>query len=297
MGFDVVTFGSAMMDAFVETDTKEANGYLQIPYGCKQLMKSLFFEIGGGGTNTAVAFSRLGLKTGYIGKVGKDKNGESVLNMLKKEKITFLGKVTSGETSGFSVVLISRDRHRSILAHKGINNTISKKDVKSFQTKWLYFSSMMKQSFKTQLNLAKEYKKKDVKIAFNPSEYLIGKEDLKPLLKIIDVLIVNKEEASLLTKEKDPLKGIHKLGPKIVAITDERRTVYCYDGNKVYKITPKKTKVADKTGAGDAFSAAFVAGLIKNKSIEYSLKLGVEEARSVVRYMGAKNILLRRKIK
>ncbi len=67
--------------------------------------------------------------------------------------------------------------------------------------------------------------------------------------------------------------------------------------NTNHFLTPKKTKVADKTGAGDAFSAAFVAGLIKNKSIEYSLKLGVEEARSVVRYMGAKNILLKRKIK
>ena len=155
---------------------------------------------------------------------------------------------------------------------------------------------MMKQSFKTQLNLAKEYKKKGVKIAFNPSEYLMGKENLKPLLKIIDVLIVNKEEAGLLTKDKNKLKGIAKLGPKIIVITNERREVNCYDGNKVYSIKPPKVKVADKTGAGDAFSAAFVTGLIRNKSIEYSLKLGIEEARSVVKYMGAKNILLRMKI-
>ncbi len=296
MKFDVVTFGSAMMDAFVETNTKEANGYLQIPYGCKQLMKSLFFEIGGGGTNTAVAFSRLGLKTGYIGKVGKDKNGESVLDMLKKEKIEFLGKVTGGDTSGFSVVLISKERHRSILAHKGINDTISENEVNPFNTRWLYLSSMMKKSFQTQLKLAKKLKKRGVKIAFNPSEYLIGRENLKPLLKIADVLIVNKEEANLLTKDKDKLKGIAKLGPKIVVITDERREVSCYDGNRVYTIKPPRVKIADKTGAGDAFSAAFIAGLVKNKSIEYCLKLGVKEAVSVVRHMGAKNILLKMKI-
>ncbi len=296
MKFDVVTFGSAMMDAFVETNTKENNGYLHIPYGCKQLMKSLFFEIGGGGTNTSVAFSRLGLKIGYIGKVGNDKNGESVLDMLKKEKIEFLGKVIKGDTSGFSVVLISKARYRSILAYKGINDTISEKDVKSFSTKWLYLSSMMKKSFQTQLKLAKRLKKKDVKIAFNPSEYLIGKENLKPLLKITDVLIVNKEEANLLTKEKDKLKGIAKLGPRIVVITDERGEVTCYAGDRFYSIKPPKTKIADKTGAGDAFSAAFVAGLIKNKSIEYCLKLGVKEAVSVVKHMGAKNNLLKMKI-
>ena len=273
MKFDVVTFGSAMMDAFVETNTKEANGYLQIPYGCKQLMKSLFFEIGGGGTNTAVAFSRLGLKTGYIGKVGKDKNGEGVLDMLRREKIEFLGKITKGDTSGFSVVLISKARYRSILAHKGINDTISEEDIKPFSTKWLYFSSMMKISFQTQLKLAKRLKKKGVKIAFNPSEYLIGREDLKPLLRITDVLIVNKEEANLLTKDKDKLKGIAKLGPRIVVITNERRAVYCYDRNRVYSVKPPKVKIADKTGAGDAFSAAFVAGLVKVKPIEYCLKL------------------------
>ncbi len=296
MKFDVVTFGSAMMDAFVETNTEEERGHLIIPYGCKQLMKSLFFEIGGGGTNTAVAFSRLGLKTGYIGKIGNDKNGESVEDMLKKEKIEFLGTITKGKTSGFSVVLISKARYRSILAHKGINDTISEKDVKPFNTKWLYFSSMMKKSFQTQLKLARKYKKKGVKIAFNPSEYLVGKEDLKSLLKIVDVLIVNKEEANLLTKDKDKLKGLAKLGPKTVVITDERREVTCYDGNRTYNIKPPRVKIADKTGAGDAFSAAFVAGLIKNKPIEYCLKLGVKEAVSVVRHMGAKNILLKMKI-
>lgn len=295
--FEVVCFGSAMVDAFVQTDTTEERGHLIIPYGCKQLMKSLFFEIGGGGTNTSVAFSRLGLKTGYIGKVGSDQNGNSVLGMLKKEKVSFLGRKTLGETSGFSVVLVSRDKHRSILAYKGINDMISKRDVKSFETKWLYLSSMMGESFHTQLELAKEQKREGARIAFNPSEYLIKAKNLREFLKLTDVLILNKEEAGLLVKGEDKLKGLYNLGPRIVVITDGERKVYCYDGKKVYTISPKKMKKVDKTGAGDAFSSGFVAGLIRNKPIEFCLKLGVREAESVIKHVGAKNNLLRMKLK
>ena len=87
--------------------------------------------------------------------------------------------------------------------------------------------------------------------------------------------------------------------PGIVVITDERRAVYCYDSStkKTYSIVPKKLKVIGKTGAGDAFASGFIAGLIKNKSIEYSLKLGVRESASVIKYIGAKNRLLKMKLK
>ena len=295
--FEVVCFGSAVIDAFVKTDFKEDSKKIMIPFGCKMLMKDLYFEVGGGGTNTSVAFSRLGLKTGYIGKIGDDKYGEQVLDLLKKEKITFLGNKVKGETNGFSVVLVSKKLNRSILTYKGINNEIGLKDVKKFQTNLLYLSSLMEKSFKTQISLAKKLKKKGTKIAFNPSEYLIKEINLNNFLKLCDILIVNKEEAELLTKEKNKLKGLSKMGPGIVVITDERRRAYCYDKTKTYSIDPPKLKIVEKTGAGDAFAAGFVAGLIKKKPIEYCLKLGVREAGAVIRHIGAKNNLLKMKLK
>tara|TARA_Y100000310_G_scaffold91480_2_gene88848 strand:+ start:3086 stop:3982 length:897 start_codon:yes stop_codon:yes gene_type:complete len=295
--FHIVCFGSAVVDAFVRSKFKEDNNNLLIPLGCKMLMKDLYFEIGGGGTNASVAFSRLGLKTGYIGKVGNDKNGERILDLLKKEKITFLGEKVKEETSGFSAVLISDKLNRSILTYKGINDKIDSDNIKKFQTDWLYLSSLMNKSLETQIKLSKKLKKNKTKIAFNPSEYLIRKVNLKSLLKLCDVLIVNKEEAALLTKEKDKLKGIYGMGPNLVVITDERRTVYAYDGVNTYSINPPKLKVVEKTGAGDAFAAGFVAGLIKNKPIKYCLKLGIRESSSVIKHTGAKNNLLRMKLK
>ena len=297
MKFDIVTFGSAVVDMFMFTDAPEINHKVVYPVGSKVLAKDFKLDIGGGGTNTATAFARLGLKTGFIGVIGDDRNSEAILDLLKKEKIAFLGQIEKNSTSGCSVILDSREHNRTILTYKGINNKLKYGKIKKFSTGWLYYSSLLGKSLEAQIRLAKAMKKKGVKMAFNPSEYLIKKVNLKPLFKLCDVLIVNKEEARLLVKKGDLLIGLHKLGPKIVAITNKGDTVWASDGIKKYSIKPnKKVKVLERTGAGDAFASGFVAGLIRNKRIEKCLKLGVEESEAVIGHFGAKNKLIRRKL-
>ena len=83
--FDVITFGSAVIDVFVYTDLAEKAGSVCYNVGSKILIKDLKFDTGGGGTNTAVAFSRLGFRTGYVGKIGRDANGQRVLDLIEKE--------------------------------------------------------------------------------------------------------------------------------------------------------------------------------------------------------------------
>ena len=298
MKFDVVTFGSAVVDAFVDTDVSEEKGFMQYKVGDKMLIKSLKFEIGGGGTNTAVAFSRLGLKTGYIGEFGEDVNGKRILDLLKNERIEFLGKIVRGELTGYSVILDSKDHDRTILTYKGANDEISPRDIKKFESKWMYYSSLLGKSFETQKEIAKEFVKNGGRIAFNPSSYLIKNKNLSSLLKLTHILILNKEEAAMLTREKDLLVGLHRLGPKIVVITDRDKMISCYDGNEKYFLKPHQNlKVVERTGAGDAFASGFVAGQIVGKTIEESLKLGLAEGESVITSRGAKNKLLRMKLR
>ena len=299
MKFDVITFGSAVVDVFVNTDISEKRNFISYPVGSKILIKELRFDIGGGGTNTAVAFSRFGLKTGCICGIGDDSDGEEILSLLKKEKITFLGKQEKKAKSGYSIVLDSKEKNRTILTYKGVNDNLSLDEInlKEIKTKWLYYSSLLGQSFETQKKLARILKKKGTKLAFNPSSYLIKRVNLDSILKLCDILILNKKEARMLTKNKDLLVGLNKLGPKIVIITDKSNLIGCYDGVKKYFLRPNNIKVVERTGAGDAFASGFVAGLIKGKSIEYCLKLGLRESESVIRYFGAKNNLLRMKLK
>jgi len=299
--FDIITFGSAVIDIFVKTNINDNGRSMSYPVGSKILIKDLRFNIGGGGTNTAVAFSRFGLKTGYIGKVDRDFGGKQILELLKKEKIEFLGKVENNPdiVGGYSIILDSKENDRTILTYKGINDDIKSSDInsKEIKTKWLYISSLLGNSFKTAEILAKNLHNKGVKIAFNPSEYMIKEENLKELLKICDILSLNKEEARLLTKNKDLLLGLRNLGPKIVVITNKDKGAISYNGDRKYNITPHKIRIAERTGAGDAFASGFVAGQMCGKSIEYSLKLGLEESESVIKHQGAKIGLMRRKLK
>jgi ribokinase len=299
MKFDMVSFGSAVIDVFVLTDISEEKNFISYPAGGKILIKDLKFDIGGGGTNTAVAFSRLGFKTGCICKLGKDENGRKIYELLKKEKVIFLGRAIEGELTGYSVILDSKGGERTILTYKGANDKIKFEDIAGFKTKWLYLSSLLGTSFETQKKLAGIMKKRGTKIAFNPSSYLIKNENLDSILKITDILILNKEEAGMLVehKEKDLLKGLYNLTKGIVVITDKNKLISCYDGKEKYFLKPHNIKVVERTGAGDAFASGFVAGRMAGKTIKECLKLGLRESESVIKYFGAKNNLLRFNLK
>ncbi|VVB77667.1 putative sugar kinase [uncultured archaeon] len=304
MGFDIVTFGSAVIDTFVNTDIGEKNHLFSYPAGGKILINDLKFDIGGGGTNTAVAFSRLGLKTGCICNVGTDVDGKNILDLLKKENVIFLGKVDKSGITGHSVILDSHGGERTILTYKGVNNDISLSElnVKNIETKWLYYSALLGKSFETQKKLAELLHKQGTKIAFNPSSYIIKNLDFFPILKICDVLIVNLEEAEMIckrfNKKGDLFKSINELGPKIVLITNKDKFAVCFDGTRKYSIAPHKNiKVVERTGAGDAFASGFVAGQIAGLSIDKSLELALKESESVIKYFGAKNKLIKMKLK
>lgn len=294
--FDVITFGSAVVDIFMNPALKERKKNLLLPIGSKHVIKEINFSVGGGGTNSAVAFSKLGLKTGFVGKIGKGKNGEIILRSLKQNDVEFLG-LESNDHTGYSVIIDSRKHDRTILTYKGANNTLSFNEIKldKLNSRWFYFSSLMDKSFETQKRIIEYAEKRNIKIAFNPSEYQIklGKNKLKEILNKTEILILNKEEAEMLVGKKEIFNKIHKLGPKIVCITDSQRGSEASDGVYLYKaIAHKGIKCVESTGAGDAYSAGFVYGIISGKTIKESMELGTLNAESVITKKGAKNGLL-----
>jgi ribokinase len=309
--YDVITIGSNTIDAFVYTDrsqsiyirTKnEEESFISYPVGAKLLINDLHFFTGGGGTNSAVALSRLGLKVAYIGKVGNDHNGRIILEELKEENVEFLGSVyrDSRKKTGYSVVLDSLEKKRTVLSYKGANNYLdySEIDLEKIKTKWFYISSMIGKSFTTIEKMADFASKNKIEILFNPSNYLCerGKGYLKNILENTKILILNKEEASLLVGHGEPLekiKSLKELGPKIVIVTDEENPVYGMDNKNIhYKVVPYDIKVIEATGAGDCFSSSFLAGMIKTGNMEFSLRLAIVNSHSVLQFKGAKERLL-----
>jgi len=313
--YDVITVGSNTIDAFVYTDRVESistktltsqSNFICYPLGTKLKINELGFYTGGGGTNTAVCLSRIGLKTGYIGKTGDDLNGNIILDELNKEKIDFLGAISKDEQTGYSVVLDSIERQRTILTYRGANDTLKAEEIdfKKFKTKWFHFSAMMQDSFKTMEEVADFASKNDIKTSFNPNNYLCekGSNFLKKILINLDILILNTEEASHLIVNdhkntkidmKEILQTLKALGPKTVIITDGSNPIYGVDENfNFYTIYPIDIPIIETTGAGDSFASSFLAGIIKTGDFVHAVRLAIANSHSVLGHKGAKNILL-----
>ncbi len=283
--YDVITFGSGLVDAFVRATFKEKGDIMYFPIGTKILVDNITFSIGGGGVNSAMCFSHLGLKVGFVGKIGSGYNGQIILRELNNSRIDFLG-IKSNEHTGYSIILESEKRNRTILTFKAASDNLKFNEInlKQLNTKWFYFTSLGGESFETQKKIAIHAKKNNVKLAYNPSSYHTknGAKFLEPILKNTEFLSLNKEEAKMLVKQGNLYKGLRKLGPKIISITDGENQGGVYDGKLLYRYIPPKVKVKEATGAGDIFGSSFVTGLIKYGDIERALKVAIAHATTAI---------------
>ena len=306
---DVITIGSATKDAYFRSKYDIINSKkirtgvgLCVPFGSKIELDEVMFETGGGATNTAVGFSRMGLKTACICKIGEDSPGKHVLYDLKDEKVntTFTIKVKTKKhqcKTGYSAILEHNNGERTILMDRGLNSSISIKDIKlsKLNTKWLYLAPLSGDSEKIIEPLIKYAKKKKIKVAINPSGHWLKKR--RSILKLADVVIMNQEEASIYTntnynQTKKIFEKLCKL-PGIVVMTRGNKGCFVCDHDQVFQEEIFQSPVTDTLGAGDSFGCGFVSGLIKGLNIPDCIELGSLNATSVLQHVGAKKGLLK----
>ncbi len=292
--FDVITMGSATIDMFA--DTGNALFGKKTPFGSKIRLERLETHTGGGGTNTAVAFSRLGLKTAYMGKIGDDIYGHAIAKELHKENVD-TRYVQHGGQTGQSIILDSKQGDRIILTHKGTNDEFAVKDLENMKTKWIYSSSLQHRAFISFMKVVAHAKMHGIKVAWNPSAYQIkeSRDEVMSMLSLIDVLVFNAEEAELLLgcgKPKEHLMQLNRIGIPYVAITDGKKGAYLSDKGRMFHCEAQNAKVVETTGAGDAFASGLVGGLALKNDMMLGAQIGMNNSASVVSYYGAKNILL-----
>ena len=318
--YDVITIGGSTQDIFVESDRgkifnietiSSKESYLCFDYGAKIEMDNVAYDIGGGACNAAVNLSNLGLNTGIITKIGDDLTAKAITQRFNERNIDTSMVIQSKEdNTGFSIILTSYEGDRTVLTHRGANNTINESEIdfeKINHSKWLYVASLSGESNLVLDKLAEYVENSGVNMAFNPGSTQLkrGIEDLKKTLEKAEILVLNRSEASMVTgiSNKSPeqpsicddnLKEIivklRKYCPNTVVITEGKRGAYAFNGKKLYYCPIFPSKVVSTLGAGDAFSSTFVASMIKyKKNIEKSLKLASINSASVVQSFGAQS--------
>jgi sugar/nucleoside kinase (ribokinase family) len=309
--FDVLSIGDIVTDDFIklldqeEKVEHEKNGeqWLAIPFGTKipfdhrQVIAAV-----GNASNAAIAFARLGLKSGFVTNVGGDQYGRDMIHELGKNNvdISFV-RINPGKKSNYHFVLWYKAERTILIKHEEYNYHWPHLRPSEIP-RWIYFSSISDHAIPYHDQVANWLNANpQVKLAFQPGTFQMeaGTERLSRIYKRTEVLILNREEAVTVGGGKhddihDLIDHLHKLGPKIAVVTDGPKGAYASDGVNCYRMPlyPDPAPPVDRTGAGDAFASTFVAALMKGLSLEDALRWGPVNSMSVVQKVGAVEGLL-----
>ena len=272
---------------------------------------------GGSAANTIVALARLGVNAGFVSTVGNDEEGERILEDLREEGVETRIKIREGYT-GAAVAFVDARGERALYILPGVNARLCTDDIdREFvnHTKFLHTSSFVNiEQLEMQRELAKRIHNK-TKLSFSPgmlcfkyelddltelierSEVVfISADELKSLIKNLSFkkkALPKKQYASDSIKKEDYERGTELLldaGARIVCVTLGEKGCYVADSStgESHLIDAYPTDVVDTTGAGDAFAAGFLFGLLRDKSLYESGKTGKLVASFCIREYGGR---------
>ena len=288
--FDVVGFGALNLDKLFKVN-KLAKAEEE------SFIEDYSETCGGSAANTAVGLARLGCKVGYIGKVGCDREGDVLIQDFCNEGVNTDSVVRAEQgKSGAVMGFVDKKGARALYVNPGVNDTINIDEVNAryaAQAQFLHLTSFVgDESFQTQKKLLDAISN-STQISFDPGALYArrGFAALEPIIRKTYVLMPNVLELTILTGEISYHKGADIMidkGVKIVAVKLGGDGCYVTDGHEQHFIEPFKVDAVDTTGAGDAFCAGFLYGLVNGKSLFECGRLGNFVASRCVMKMGAR---------
>jgi ribokinase len=288
--FDVVGFGALNVDMLLKVNrfagAEEESFIEDYTEAC-----------GGSAANTMVGLARLGLKVGFIGKVASDREGKLQIDCFNTEGVDTNGIVQAKQGKSGSVLgLVDKKGARALYINPGVNDIIESREINLnyvAQTSFLHLSSFVgEKPFRAQKKLVGMLPSA-IKVSFDPGSVYTQKgfAAIEPIIRSSYVLMPNALELEQLTGEPDYGKGADfmiELGVKIVAVKLGSKGCYVTDGQERQRVEAFPVKAVDTTGAGDAFNAGFLYGLINKKSLGECGYLGNLVASRSVMKMGAR---------
>ncbi len=264
-------------------------------------------QAGGNAANTISALAKLGVACGFIGLVASDAYGKLILSEFKKRKID-TSNINVRKQEGFSnssgivETYVDKRGNRALFVKPGANNTLRESDINMNYIKafdYIHISSFVDSK---QLEVQKKIVAKlpkNLKVSFAPGSLYVhrGLKAVLPIIKNTYLLTLAKNEAYHLTGKnyKKAAEYLISLGPKIVVITQGKEGCYIATKHSTFTQKARKVSVIDTTGAGDAFIAGFLFGLLNNQSMGKCAQIGNAIASFSVQNIGARAGLPNRK--
>jgi len=313
----VLCIGSAGKDVFfpvssgivMEADEKlNCEKQFCFGYGGKVHVEDRFCAPGGCACNISIGLSRLSVDAHVLGNIGNDSDGEWIKNVLLEEGVNIENMCTVDDVhTDLSVIIVDANTgERTIFVNRdvGENLIIDSGDVVGFD--WCFVGSLYGNHIQDNMKIIHDaVTKNEIKLVYNPGNNNIAKDEtvVLDLIHHASVVFVNKTEAMKIVSKFDLSYNEEDLSSEywllkilkshiqddagVVVLTDGLRGAWGYDGENLYHTDTINKPVHDSTGAGDAFSSGFFAGLLHGVSLDECMQWGSVNGDAVVDYYGA----------
>ncbi len=271
---EVIAIGESMVSL-----VNEPKGYIRHADGFKTY-------VAGAETNTLIGLSRLGHRTSWVSALGEDELGELILHKVRAEGVDTSEVLRKNKRTGVFFKQISPDGSVDVTYYRE-DSAASNMNIEDIEldvirgAKVLYLTGItlsLSQSARDMLFEVVRQLGDEVKVVFDPNIRLKmwsareARETILKFLPFVDCLIVGRSEVDILLESGDysgALDTFRNYGcSKVVLKLGKDGAMYDFDGVRGEVSNPKHFEEIDPVGAGDAFAAGIVSGLLRQEKAE-----------------------------
>ena len=301
---DIISLGTVSIDLYYKGDSlTRGDGRFELAIGGKYYADHFYQGLGGGGANVAIGAAKAGLGVGLIAKIGNNPFKDMIYSTLSESNIYHKEYCDiEAEYINISSILLDPKGEKTIINYRTPHQhviTCAADFQKIDNTKAIYMANLSKVALTERIDILKYAKEKEIKVFanLNVTDCRRPIEQILHFVRFVDVTIINSHEYADMIKVPFQAIDFHQNivkkyslfnEDKILVVTDGRKGSYAYYEGKVYhEKAAKVTEVVDTTGAGDAYTAGFIAFYLSTQDIQASMKAGALYAVKILGKIGA----------
>lgn len=305
----ILGIGNSLTDMLVTLSSDDVLQEYQLAKGSMSLVDSQFqtdisrsvagcpytLSLGGSAGNTIRAMARLGVKVGFIGKVGEDTTGDFYIQALRNVNVEpFI--LRSEHRSGKCLALVSPDGERTFVTHLGAAAELQAEDIDPVVFNGydcLYVEGYLVQDhnlIRTTMARAKEH---GLKVAIDLASFNVVRENREFLHDIVeryvDIIFANEEEAREFSSCAEAIDSLHYISNmcELTIVKTGMKGALIKRGDEIVEVgIMAAAKRVDTTGAGDFYAAGFLAALCEGMSLRQCGTVGAITAGKVIEIVG-----------
>ncbi|MFX1520437.1 MAG: carbohydrate kinase family protein [Promethearchaeota archaeon] len=288
---EVVVFGSAAMDLVIKSELPDVDELI--------ISDNIHKLPGGSAANVAVALSELGVQTSFVGKLGGDFNSLLLLKEFIREGVDISNlKIEPNKKTPEPVVLVGPNGEKRIIAPYGDDIALSIETPEEIDwrllksARCLYIGDMFREVSAVVSSYGHNY---DKLVVYRPSTAYMkqGVESIELILQNTDFLLVNSKgwellKSSSMGKLSTPTDLLN-YGCSTIIITQGIHGCSIYQPGRDFTVPAEKVDAVDTTGAGDAFAAGLIKGLLETTELYDAVRRALRYASHSVQQLGARS--------